>query len=79
MTDRAEDAEQLAKRIAPLLAGQSPEHQGAALADLLATFIAGHIVVGKPRETARLRAMLLTEHVKIVRKLIAISAPTSVN
>lgn len=42
MTDTATEAIELAKQIAPLLRGKGPDIQGAALADLVARFIAGH-------------------------------------
>jgi hypothetical protein len=40
--EQATRALELAKRIAPLLHGQGPDVQGAALADLVAMFFAGH-------------------------------------
>ena len=42
MTDDAAEAIELAKQIAPLLHGKGPDIQGATLADLVATFLAGH-------------------------------------
>lgn len=41
MTDQAEEAVALAKRIAPLLAGKDPAVQSAVLADLTATWLVG--------------------------------------
>jgi hypothetical protein len=55
--------------IRPLLAGKPAPVQGAALADLLAIWLAGHWA-GNRAETARLRADLLKAHVATVRKLI---------
>lgn len=60
----------LVQRISPLLADQEPAVQGAALADLLATFLAGHVVVGSFEESEHLRDHYLALHVELVRKLI---------
>src|SRR5262245_46031556 len=59
--------------VAPRLAGKPPEVQGAALADLVATFLAGHMVAGDPEATAKLREELLTTHIEIVRQLIPVN------
>ena len=55
--------------IRPLLAGRSPEVQGAVLADLLATWLLGHIM-GGPADTAQLRHDLLDMQIGAVRELI---------
>lgn len=52
----------LAAEIGPLLAGYHPAEQGAALADLLAIWLAGH-----PHE---IREALLANHVDRVRELV---------
>jgi hypothetical protein len=57
---------ELSERIKPLLAGHPPAVQGAALADLLATLIGGHL--GPPE----LREALLNVHIESVRKLIPV-------
>ena len=54
--------ERLSKRIRPLLAGHSPEIQGAVLADLVSLFIAGH--------HPAMREEILALHTEAVRKLI---------
>jgi hypothetical protein len=64
----------LVDRIKPLLAGRGPEIQGAVLADLLATWLAGHIKVGDPEETDAMRGELLAMHIDGVRSLIPINA-----
>jgi hypothetical protein len=56
------DVEHLSNRIKPLLAGKSPELQGAVLADLLALFIAGH--------HPGLREEILLLHIEAVRALV---------
>ncbi len=70
----AECIERMVASISPLLAGNPPRAQGAALADLLATWLAGHIILGDPRETDALRERLLISHIKYVRALTAINA-----
>jgi hypothetical protein len=55
----------VAQRIHPLLAGLPPQVQGAALADLLATWLAGH--------EPELREALLDLHIHTVRELVPIN------
>jgi hypothetical protein len=71
---RAEDVERLVAKIKPLLAGKPPELQGAALADLLAIWLAGHIAPGDPARTREMREHLLAMHVDEVRELIPVNA-----
>ena len=59
----------LVEQIRPHFTGKEPGIVGAALADLLATLLAGHQGEGK-RE---LREELLRNHIGIVRKLIPIN------
>ena len=61
--------------IRPLLAGKPAPVQGAALADLLATWLAGHRADEKA-QTDWLRAVLLEEHIATVRELIPENEPT---
>jgi hypothetical protein len=66
---------QLVEAIRPILAGHPAPAQGAALADLLAIWVAGHHADTTPSggataETERLRAVLLENHVALVRQLI---------
>jgi hypothetical protein len=63
---QAAEVAALFQRICPLLAGHSPEVQGAALADLLALFLAGYQGPG----AAEVREELLALHVETVRGLI---------
>lgn len=65
-----DDVETLAKAIKPLLAGKSPAIQGAVLADLLALWLAGHVVPGDPAAAEELRAELLARHVRAVIRLV---------
>jgi hypothetical protein len=64
----------IADRIKPLLAGQSPDVQGAVLADLLAIWLAGHHVEGDENATRTLRAELLADHCFAVRQLVLVNA-----
>lgn len=68
----ADDAavEAIAAAIKPLLAGKTPTVQGAVLADLLALWLAGHVVLGDPAATEELRADLLAHHVRAVLRLV---------
>lgn len=56
--------------VAPRLAGRPPEVQSAALADLAAGWLAGHVVPGDPAATTRLRAELFDLFVRLVGNLI---------
>jgi hypothetical protein len=69
-----DDVARLVGRIAPLLASQPPELQGAVLADLLAIWLAGHVVEGLPEATRRLRAEILKLHLETVERLVEINA-----
>jgi hypothetical protein len=64
----------LEEHVHPLLAGYPPEMQAAALADLLATWLAGHHVAGDADATRRMRAELLATHCAAVRELTSINA-----
>ena len=66
-------AMQLVDQIRPILAGEDPAVQGAALADLLAMFLAGHVVVGSPEESESIREAYLAMHIEMVRKLIPLN------
>jgi hypothetical protein len=71
-SDAADAAEALAKACYPILAGQGALVQGAALAELVARHLAGHVILGDPAKTKQLRAELLDEFVKTVRDLVPI-------
>lgn len=63
----------LVESIGQVLTGRDPAIQSAVLADLLATWLAGHIAVGDDRATKRLRERLLSEHIKLVRRLLPVN------
>jgi hypothetical protein len=61
-------------QIAPLLAGKPAGLLGAALADLLAIWLAGHHVAGDEKATRTLRAELLAMHLLAVDSLVPVNA-----
>jgi hypothetical protein len=71
---KEQEIEDLVERIRPLLAGRSPDILGAALADCLAIWLAGHYVAGDNEATRRLRADLLGNHVARVTELTTVNA-----
>jgi hypothetical protein len=58
------EAERIIKAIRPILAGHSPDVQGAVLLELLAMYIAGH--------APQLREEILALHVETVRELVPV-------
>ena len=68
----AAGADALLERIAPILAGQPAELQGAVVSDLAAIWIAGHRVENGRAEGDRMRAELLQMHAEHVRELVDI-------
>lgn len=72
--DQAHEAVVLINRIRPILAGHPPTVQGAALADLVATWLAGHDIPGDAAETRHWRAELLSLHCSAVRELVPVNA-----
>jgi len=56
-----------------LFAGEDRTVQGAALADMLARWLAGHVVFGDPKATAVLREEILRIHLETVRKLVPVN------
>jgi hypothetical protein len=75
--DLVHTALQLSEELQPFmdrLAGRGPMVQGGALADLVATFIAGHIVEGDPEATYQMREVELELLFRAVRQLVAPSA-----
>jgi hypothetical protein len=56
----------------PLFAGKPLNVQGAALANLLALWLAGHVMADDPKATETMRNVLLDLHVGAVRELTTI-------
>jgi hypothetical protein len=63
----------LVEVVRPLFAGKSADVQGAALADLLAMWLAGHVMQGDQKATDRLRRRMLEHHLEAVRSLISVN------
>lgn len=55
------------------LAGESPMVQSAVLADLLATFLSGHVILDDEAATDALREEHLLLHLDLVRQLIPVN------
>ncbi len=71
---QADEVMALVKLARPLFAGKRPEVQGAALADLVAIWVAGHIDQrGDDALTKRVRDKLLKMHIATVRELVPLN------
>jgi hypothetical protein len=70
--DTLQAAESLARTIGGLLYGKGPMVQAAVLADLTATWLAGHRA-DTPDATRGLRAELLSLHCTAIRKLVRLA------
>jgi len=66
----AKEAGELAAQIGPMLYGHAEEAQSAALAELLAMWIAGHFA-DNDELTRVWREELLAQHIEVVRRLVA--------
>jgi hypothetical protein len=60
----------IVNRIRPILTGNKPEVIGAALADVVATWLAGHFDDRGPKETDELREAMITQWLATMRALI---------
>lgn len=69
----ADEVMAMVKAIRPLLAGRAAEVQGACLADLLAMWLAGHVLVGDPAASEAYREKVIALHLDAVRRLIPIN------
>jgi hypothetical protein len=72
--EQTDKVKMLTDRISPILHGHDPKIQGAVLAELLAKWLAGHVVPGDRVQTILLRGRLFREHMKIVRDLTKLNA-----
>ena len=68
----ARAAEKLARRCSPMFKGQHPDVQSAALVDLVARHLAGHVALGDELATAVLREMMFEAFITAVRQIIPI-------
>jgi hypothetical protein len=69
---QARAADKLAKRCYPIFAGQEPAIQGAALCDLVARHLAGHVAIGDAEATAAMRELMLEAFINTVKQLVPI-------
>lgn len=72
--EHTEQVEALAGALGELLHGEDPRVVGGALADVLAMYIAGHVVFGNAEATMRVRTAALALHIDIVQSLIPVNA-----
>lgn len=70
MSDQLEEVHDVVEEASEVFAGRKPDIVSAALADLLALLIVGHIHEDGIHKTRRLRARLLHSHIQTVHKLI---------
>jgi hypothetical protein len=71
---RATEVLAIVEAIRPILARHPAAVQGAALADCLAIWLAGHHVPGDEDATSTMRAELLALHCGSVRELVPVNA-----
>jgi hypothetical protein len=76
MSDEADEVHDLVEAVSPFFVGKPTQVQGAALADLLAIWLAGHVNRDDPSKSARIREEMLELHLKAVRALIPINYAT---
>jgi hypothetical protein len=70
MNPDVKEVEFIVKGASALLEGRPPQVQSAALADLLAMWLAGHLILGDPKATKRLREELLKGHLTTMWRLV---------
>lgn len=70
MSTDTEAAMKLAQACYPIFAGAPPTIQGAALTELVARHLAGHVVRGDPKATAEYRRELLRAFILTVEALV---------
>jgi hypothetical protein len=72
---QADEVMALVEAVRPLFKGKAPEVQGAALADLLAMWLAGHFDANDPESAAteQIRETMLELHLRAVRDLIPVN------
>ena len=72
--EMATEVRQLVLEASKVLAGADPAVAGAALADLCAMWLAGHMDGRGPDASAHLRARLLRMHIRKIRQLVPVNA-----
>jgi hypothetical protein len=78
MSDEADQVHDLVEAVSPFFVGKPAQVQGAALADLLAMWLAGHVDRDDPRNNQRAREKMLELHLRAVRALIPINYATHI-
>lgn len=68
--EQARIADELAAKIHRLLAGKGPEVQGAAIADLTAIWLHGHLVLGDPAATDKIRREIFEHQCQLIWQLV---------
>ena len=71
-SDAADEAEALAKQCYPIFAGHDKMVQGAALVELVAMHLAGHVILGDAEKTKQLRVGIFEEFMKAVAGLVPV-------
>jgi hypothetical protein len=72
MDDRGDLVMALTRKLGEALTGNPPAIQGAALADALSLWLAGH-QLGDDERNQAYRAKLLEHHIELVKKLMPVS------
>jgi hypothetical protein len=73
MMSGAEDVEAIVEAVKPHFVGQPGDIVGAALADLLSLWLAGHVIPDDLQTSHRHQERLLKLHIKMVRALVPIN------
>ena len=63
----------LVEAVKPFFEGKPPEVQGAALAEMLSVWLAGHVNQDNPDKSDRVRKAVLELHLKAVWRLVPIN------
>lgn len=71
-TPETREAVRLARKVRRHFVGVDPDIQGAALVDMVATHVAGHVIQGDPDKTRELRAAVLNVFIEAVLSLVPV-------
>jgi hypothetical protein len=72
--DEIAQIREIVQRIGPLLAGKPPAVQSGALADCVAMYLAGHVVLGDAEATRELREEVYEVFMELVWALVELNA-----
>jgi len=73
-TEKARAIEAVVDAAKPAFVGRPPPIQGAALADLTAIWVTGHVALGDPTATREMWQTVLAHHIEYTQKLIDLYA-----